>query len=187
MAGSVYAHLFDLAVGQHGYLTAAQARAEGIRAGTLVMMANRGTVERVSHGVYRLVQFPVSAKSSYIEASFWPAGVRGVISHESALAIHEISDVNPSKIHITVPGVFRVRRRIPGHLAVHHAELRDDEVEWVDAVPVTTPERAILDCAAAHLGPELIRQAIEDAERTGLLLSRTADSLRSRLLPFPKR
>ena len=181
MSGSVYAQLFEAAVDQRGYVTTAQARAEGIRPGTLAMMASRGTIERVSHGVYRLVQFPVAPHASYMEASLWPAGVRGVISHESALALYEISDVNPSKIHITVPGVFRIRRRIPAHLAVHHAELRADEIEWLDGIPVTTPERTILDCSAAHLGPRLVRQAISDGERAGLLSARTAASLRHRL------
>ena len=28
---------------------------------------------------------------------------RGVISHESALALHALADVNPSRIHLTVP------------------------------------------------------------------------------------
>ena len=116
--------------------------------------------------------------------SISPAGVRGVISHESALALHQISDVNPSKIHITVPGVFRVRRRIPDHLVVHHAELREEEVEWAGSIPVTTPERTILDCSAAHLGPELIRQAIDDGEQNGLLRSRTAAALRRELLTY---
>ncbi len=32
----------------------------------------------------------------------WTLG-RGVISHESALALHALADVNPSRIHLTVP------------------------------------------------------------------------------------
>lgn len=184
MPGNAYRRLFDLAAGQQGYVTTAQARAEGIRPGTLAMMASRGAIERVSHGLYRLRHFPLAAGASYMEASLWPAGVRGVISHVSALALYEISDVNPSKIHVTVPGVFRVRRRVPDHLVIHHADLKESEIDLVDAVPVTTPERTILDCGAAHLGPELIRQAIDDGERNGLLSRRTAEVLRSRLLPL---
>jgi predicted transcriptional regulator of viral defense system len=182
MPGSVYRQLFDLAVDQHGYLTTAQARAEGVRARTLAMMAQRGTIERVSQGLYRLIHFPLGDRAAYMEASLWPVGTRGIISHESALALYEISDVNPSKIHITVPGVFRVRRSLPAHLVVHHAELKDDEVDWVDAVPVTTVQRTILDCSAAHLGPEIIRQAIDDGQRNGLLTTRAAEALRLQLL-----
>jgi predicted transcriptional regulator of viral defense system len=184
MPGNAYRRLFDLAADQQGYIRTAQARAEGIRPGTLAMMATRGTLERVSHGLYRLTHFPMAAGASYMEASLWPAGVRGVISHESALALYEISDVNPSKIHVTVPGVFRVRRRVPEHLVIHYADLKEEEIELVNAVPVTTPERTILDCGAAHLGPELIRQAIVDGERNGLLSRWTAEVLRSRLLPL---
>ncbi|HEY0037561.1 MAG TPA: type IV toxin-antitoxin system AbiEi family antitoxin domain-containing protein [Longimicrobium sp.] len=184
MPGSVYNRLFEIAADQHGYLTTAQARAEGIRPGTLTAMARRGTIERVSHGVYRLVQFPFREGAAYMEASLWPVGVRGVISHESALALYEISDVNPSKIHVTVPGVFRVRRRTPDHLVIHHADLRDDEIDRVDSVAVTTAERTIRDCSAAQLGPEIVRQAIGDAQRNGLLTARAADALRSRLLSY---
>ena len=182
MPGTVYKQLFDVAVDQHGYLTTAQARAEGIRGGTLAMMAKRGSIERVSHGLYRLIHFPFAERAAYMEASLWPAGTRGIISHDSALSLYEISDVNPSVIHITLPGVFRVRRSLPGRLVIHHADLQDEEVDWLDAVPVTTVERTIRDCSAAHLGPELIRQAMDDARRNGLLTTRAAEALRTELL-----
>jgi hypothetical protein len=47
---------------------------------------------------------------------------------------------------------------------------------------VTTPERTIRDCHAAHLGPALVRQAIHDGRRTGYLRAAQARSLESELL-----
>ena len=182
MPGQAYRSIYDMAADQLGYFTAAQARTAGIEPMTVVMMARRGTAERVARGVYRLVHFPLSANALYMEATLWPSGARGVVSHESALALHELSDVNPARVHITVPRDFRVRRAVPAYLAVHHAELGPDEVEVVDGIPVTTPERTIRDCHAAHLGPELVRQAIDDGARTGLLHARTVDALRRELL-----
>ncbi len=185
MATDLYQLLFDLTVDHHGYFTAADASKQGVGRMAVVMMERRGTLERVSRGVYRLVHFPPSPNALYMEAALWPAGARGVISHESALALHDISDVSPARVHITVPRRFRVRRAIPAYLRVHNADLREDEVDVVDGVPVTTPERAIRDCHAADLGPEVIRQAIDDARRGGHLSARAADQLRIELLETP--
>jgi predicted transcriptional regulator of viral defense system len=43
-------------------------------------------------------------------AALWPAG-RGVLSHDTALELHELCDVNPEKIHLTVPADYQPRRR----------------------------------------------------------------------------
>jgi predicted transcriptional regulator of viral defense system len=121
-----------------------------------------------------------------MEASLWPGShsrdVQGVISHESALAFHELSDVSPSKIHITVPRALRIRRAVPRYLSVHHANLDPTEIEWHDGMPVTTPVRTIRDSHAAHAGPALIRQAVDDARRRGLMPAREAAALEAELL-----
>ena len=146
-------------------------------------MAKRGNLERVSWGVYRVPTFPPSRYAEYMEASLWPAGVRGVISHESALVLYGLSDVSPSAIHITVPGDFRIRREVPAHFVVHHAVLHDEEVTLLEGIPITTVARTIEDCHRAHLGPALLRQALEDAEREGYLSARDVAKLKNEVLP----
>jgi predicted transcriptional regulator of viral defense system len=185
MPGATYQSIYEIAADQHGYFTAAQARESGIDPRTVVMMERRGSTERVSHGLYRLVHFPLSPNALYMEATLWPARARGVLSHESALALYELSDVNPAKVHITVPRRFRVRRARPAFLTVHHADLAESDVDVFDGIPVTTPERAIRDCHATHLGPALVRQAIEDGRRMGVLSRAAADRLLHQLLPAP--
>ena len=118
MPGHEYEKTLELATDQHGYLTTAQAQQLGIGRDTIRKMAKRGTLHRVSWGVYRLPTFPVSTFAEYMEACLWPAGVRGVISHESALAMRDLSDVNPPKVRITVPRTFRVRRAVPRHMVI---------------------------------------------------------------------
>lgn len=172
-----------------GYVTAAQAAAAGIAHAHLVMMQRRGTLERVSRGVYRLVHFPVSPLAQYMQATLWPydrAGrvedrVRGVLSHETALALHELSDVAPPKVHITVPAGYRVQREVPAYLVVHRADLAPSEVTALEGMPIVTPERAIRDGIAAHLGPALLGQAIDDGLRSGRLTRGVADRLRAAL------
>jgi predicted transcriptional regulator of viral defense system len=107
---------------------------------------------------------------------------RRFISHQSALALRELSDVSPSAIHITVPDDFRIRRDVPAHLVVHRASLTDDEVTLFEGLLCTSVARTIEDCHRAHVGPALLRQALEDAEREGFLNPAEAVDLRERVL-----
>jgi predicted transcriptional regulator of viral defense system len=106
-----------------------------------------------------------------------------VISHESALAIRDLSDVSPPKVHITVPKAFRVRRTIPAHLMIHRADIPDEDLTQVEGIPTTSVVRTIEDCHRTHLGPALLRQAIEDGEREGYLKPVEARRLQRRVLP----
>lgn len=183
MPGDAYEAVMDIAADQFGYVTTSQAGERGVTANALRMMATRATLERVSWGVYRVPTFPPSPYAEYMEASLWPAGVRGVISHESALGLRGLSDVSPSGIHITVPKDFRIRRKIPDRFVVHTADLTDEDRTLFEGIPVTTVARSIQDCHHAHLGPALLRQALDDAEREGYLSPREAADLKKRVLP----
>ncbi|MBV9773930.1 MAG: type IV toxin-antitoxin system AbiEi family antitoxin domain-containing protein [Gemmatimonadetes bacterium] len=181
MPGEAYATIYELGADQLGYFTAGQARDAGVSSMALVMMERREVVERISRGVYRLLHFPVSPLSQYMEASLWPAGVTGIISHESALALYNISDVNPARVHITVPNSFRIRRQIPRQLVVHRADVPGEDQDFYEGIPVTSVTRTIRDCHAAHLGEALLGRALVDAERSGLLKHQEAEQLRNDL------
>ena len=178
--------LYEIAETQAGYITAAQARAAGLHQVRLVQLAQQGAVERVSRGVYRFTRFPISPLGHYMEAVLWPQvrrpDVVGVISHESALAIHELSDVSPARIHVTLPTAVRIRREVPKRLVIHYADLTGDDVETVEGVPVTTPARSIRDAHASHLGAALVGQAITDGRRSGRLPTAVANRLQRELL-----
>ncbi len=182
MPGREYDKVLEVAVDQHGYVTTAQARTLGIHGDTIRKMAARGALERVSWGVYRMPTFPPSPFAQYMEACLWPAGVVGAISHESALAIRGLSDVNPARVHLTVPKNFRVRREIPPHMVVHNADLSEEELVSVEGVPTTAVRRAIEDCHGKHLGPALLRQAIEEGQRQGYLRAADVRELRELVL-----
>jgi hypothetical protein len=136
--------------------------------------------------VYRFTRFPVSRLSHYMEAVLWPQvrrpDVTGVISHQSALAIHELSDVSPTRVHVTLPTAVRIRREIPKGLAIHYADLASEDIERVEGVPVTAPARSIRDAHAGHLGNALVNQAIADGQRSGVLATAEADRLKRELL-----
>jgi predicted transcriptional regulator of viral defense system len=174
--------LYGIAEDQAGYFTAAQARSAGLHQVRLVQLAQQGGIERVSRGVYRFARFPVSQHGHFMEAVLWPQvrrpDVAGVVSHESALTIHGLSDVNPARVHITLPAAVRIRRQVPKGLVIHYADLVPEDVERVEGVPVTTPERAIRDAHASHVGNALIA----DGRRSGALSTSVANRLDRELL-----
>lgn len=183
--------LYVLAEEQAGYFTAAQAREAGLQQVRLVQLHGRGDIERVTRGVYRLTRYPISPFGQYMEAALWPQVRRpdahGVISHESALTIYGLSDASPAKVHLTLPTAFRIRRAVPKRLTLHYADLEPSDVQRVEGVPVTTAARAIRDAHASHLGPALIRQAINDGRRTGHLTLDEAEQLEHELLGTKRR
>lgn len=178
--------LYQIAERQIGYFTAAQALTSGVLQVRLIQLLKRGDVERVSRGVYRLARYPLSPLGQYMEAALWPQvrrpGMMGTISHDSALALHGLSNVSPAQVHLTLPLSARVRRAIPRHLRLHYADLASGDVEEVEGVPVTTPERTIRDVHADRIGDALVQQAIDDGRRTGRLTLDQADHLGRELL-----
>ena len=145
-------------------------------------MAVRGTIERVSHGVYRMARIPLSPSDQYMEAVLWPQrGPTGVLSHQSALAFHRLSDASPTKVHITVPRSYRARRAIPKYLVLHHADLAPGDMEVIEGVPVTSVARTLRDCVC--LGPQLLRQALSDARATGRISAAEADAIAALVAP----
>ncbi len=168
--------IYRLAAAHHGYFTTSEAVAAGVPAGAVVMMARRGTLERISQGVYRLGQYPISPLGQYFEAVLWPQrGTMGVLSHDSALAFHQLSDVSPSRVHITLPRSYRARRAVPAYLVLHHADLAPGDTEVIEGVPVTSVARTLRDCAG--LGPQVLRQALSDARATGRISAAEADAI----------
>lgn len=177
-----YDTVHELALSQHGVFTTAQAKEMGVHPRTVWAMAQRGRIRRHSFGVYQDLGAPESQWTLYQAAALWPHGVRGVLSHETALSLMELSDVNPSQIHLTVPTRHRVRRREPPPAFVlHWADVGDEEIGSVEGLPVTNAARTIRDCARTHIGPALLRQAIDDGVANGWLLRTEADLLSAEL------
>jgi predicted transcriptional regulator of viral defense system len=84
---------------------------------------------------------------------------------------------------ITLPRGFRVRRQVPNQYELHHSDLGPHDTTVVEGIPVTTAARTIRDCHKTHLGPDLLRQAIEDGRRTGWLQSAEARMVAAEVLP----
>jgi predicted transcriptional regulator of viral defense system len=158
--------LWELAGSQHGYVTTADALAYGVTGTALVKAADRRRLERTAYGVYRFPEFPHEAIDAYVLATLWPAK-RGVLSHETALQIHELCDIEPERIHITVPRSYRIRRRGGEAYTVHHEDLDDPDLTWFEGVRIVTPAKAIRQAIASAVAPHLVAVAIANARKRG--------------------
>jgi predicted transcriptional regulator of viral defense system len=140
-------------------------------------MARRGRLERVSQGVYRIAFLPAGALGSYMEAALWPVGAKGVLSHATALDLWDVSDINPSKIHITVPRAHRAQRQTPNGYVIHREDLAEQDIAAIEGIPVVTLALAVVQCAADHLGADLLEQAVRTGRAHGLLTTEQAETL----------
>jgi predicted transcriptional regulator of viral defense system len=172
-----FRELTEIAADRQGLVRTEDAAEIGYAAGTLDTMARRGQLERVAQGVYRVPFVGVRALGTYMAAALWPRGVQGVLTHETALDLWDVCDINPSKIHITVPRHHRPQRKIPGGYVIHREDLDPKDITAIEGVPVTTLDRALRQCAEAHVGRDLLEQAVRHGRERGLLRRRQAQQL----------
>lgn len=158
--------LYRLAESQAGYFTARQAVEAGMDRSTLHYHARDGggRYERARRGLYRLRHFPSSPHEHVVAAWLPLRQAGGVVSHESALELHDLSDVMPTAIHISLPRAKRGQRPRPG-VRLHTLEHPPgrSEVVAVHGIPTTTPERTIADAAEGGTQPEQVEMAIRQA------------------------
>jgi predicted transcriptional regulator of viral defense system len=168
-AGPSWDLLYETAAAQAGHFTTAQAEAAGYSPQLLAKYLANGRVARVRRGVYRLTHFPAGEHEEFAVVWLWSERA-GVYSHETALFLHGLSDALPSRIHLTLPEDWRRRRlRIPEGVATHFAALAGADHSWVGPVPVTGIGRTLVDCAQAGVAPEMVRDAMEQAIKRGMI------------------
>jgi len=176
--------LFEIAAGQAGYFTTKQAAEAGYSTQLLRKHIQSGRMTRPQRGLYRLVHFPAADHEELVTAWLWSEQA-GVVSHQTALSLHGLSDVLPTMVHLTLPSAWRQRRfRVPAGVVLHHADIAPSERSWFGPVPATSPSRTLSDCAGSGLSPELLRQAAQQALRRGLVTQRELGDVELALKPF---
>jgi predicted transcriptional regulator of viral defense system len=175
--------LFEIVEGQQGYFTAKQAAEVGFLLGSQAHHVKAGNWVRVERGIYRLARFPRSMEEQYVIYSLWSRNRAGdpvgVYSHETALSIHDLSDANPAKLHMTVPPNFRRTASTPEVLVLHRGRLAEGDIERRQGFAVTRPMRTVTDIVA--LGhQEFAEQAVRDGARRGVITHRQILDLRKR-------
>ena len=176
--------LFETASAQKGYFTTRQAAMAGYSSQLLLKHIRAGRIARTRRVIYRLVHFPAGEHEELVTAWLWSERA-GVASHQTALALHGLSDALPAHLHLTLPRAWRRRRfRVPTGVVLHHADVPPEERVWFGAVPTTNPRRSLNDCAREDLSPDLLRQAAQQAMRRGLVTRAELGDVEEALKPF---
>ena len=166
--------LFELAEQQQGFFTTKQAKAAGFAENTHPYHVQAGNWIREHRGIYRLALFPAPDRPDLVLWSLWSRNrkeeVEGVYSHETALSLYELSDLNPAKLHMTVPTNFRRNSDIPGIVVLHYRDLLKSEIQPGPGYKYTKPLRTILDLIEdGTVERTFIRQALRQSVNRGLI------------------
>ena len=181
--------LFEFAEQQQGFFTTKQAKSAGFAENTHPYHVQVGNWIREHRGIYRLALFPAADRADLVLWALWSRNrneqVEGVYSHQTALSLFDLSDLNPAKLHMTVPTDFRRNSDVPGIIVLHYADLPESDIQTAQGFKLTRPLRTILDLIeAGTVERNFVRQALRQAVDRGLI---TRQQIRSRQMSGPAR
>jgi very-short-patch-repair endonuclease len=134
--------LAELALRQHGVVSARQLREIGYSTSTTFDALRRGRLHSIHRGVYAVGHMALTWDAHCLAAVLARPG--SVASHKTAAWIHGLVQYRPGTIHLTAP----TRQRAKRDFVVHYALLEPEDHLVVDGIPVTSPARTALDLAA---------------------------------------
>lgn len=167
--------LFAVAFAQAGLFTAKQASECGYALKNHHYHVKRGHWTRQIRGIYQLNLIPANAETEYWLWYLWSRdredNPQGVFSHLTALSMHNLSDVNPEKIDMSVPKNFRKSSKIPEILQLHKLELSDRDVQTINGLKVMTPLKALLQLAVeGKTSDEILEGGVKEALARGMII-----------------
>ena len=168
--------LFEIANAQDGFFTVKQAIEEAhYHKANFRYHVHAGNWVKEGRGLYRLADYPISREIDLIRIWFWTRDrktdrPKGFFSHETALALWDISDLNPAKTHITVPEGFRRNSKTPNGVVLH-LEKRPLLKDKFGILEIATPLQAIGQVVESETQPEeVIESALNDGLRRGIII-----------------
>jgi very-short-patch-repair endonuclease len=157
--------LGDVAAAQHGVFTRKNAREAGLSDTEVRLRIERRWI-RLHDGVFRDASAPATWRGDLLAATL-AAGIGSAISHRSAAALYELPGGRDDLIELTC---LRWKRTLQPNLVVHESRRLDEtDIEIVDGIPVTRPERLILDVASIRPYADYLESVTQAARRKRLI------------------
>jgi predicted transcriptional regulator of viral defense system len=162
------------AVEHHGYVTRQDARRLGVPGEAFDRMVERGRLARVAGDLYRLEGMPHSRRHTLAEAVL-RVGRDAFLSHDSVLALHELTEHEPQTVRVATPHRHR-SAGWPQHVEVLRRQVPAEDLTTYRGIRSTTVARALFDCRDLLSRSQLVAAAEQAVER-GLLLRRERNDL----------
>lgn len=138
-----------LAAVQHGVLTRAQCRAEGLTGKQIDNRIARQRLLVIHKGVYEYLGSP-NTGWKYVMAACLHGGRGAAASHATAGLLHRLDRVRPSRIEVSTTSDRRTRKS-NDRVRIHTVRsLPDHHKTEIQGIPVTTAARSILDLAGSE-------------------------------------
>jgi len=168
----------ELALDNYGYVTTRAAAAAGVPPIEMPKLAQRGGLENVAYGLYRVPFVPVHDLNQYAEAVL-RAGDGAFLRGESVLAMFGLADVNPRRIKVAARR--RARANFPPFMEVTRAET-DARTTRYEGIESQTVEDALLECRG-RIEITRLMEAAREARDRGLLTGAQLRHVRKALKP----
>lgn len=166
-----------------GVFTTAQAARLDISRDALAHACRTGRLERICHGAYRMsgtqrqetdelnALWKLTNPSLYAwERKRQWDGIS--VSGTTAASLQQMGDFYLSPYRMTTPTRINTRNE---SLSFAKREIAEQDIVWLDGLPVTKPERTLIDLCLDRKDPSLIIDAYHDALERGLSTQRLKD------------
>ena len=185
--------LGELAASQWGLFTALQAQHAGVSRVRLSRLAEAGALVRLAHGIYAL-RGAMSSDRLELRAVWLgldptrlasdrlgDGSTGAVVSHASAADLYGFGDLDADRHEFTTPSRKQTRRP---DVRLHRSVLDPSDVTLYNGLPVTTPERIVVDLLTAGHDGEHVAGVLASAVRDHRI---DLHRLAPRLEPFAAR
>ena len=167
--------LQQAALGSHGIVTFAQARAMGIFPAEMYRWCRKGLLMKSGRGVFRMTAYPSQGMVSDMAALLALFGDDAYLCGESVLALYGLCPTRSYVATVAVPGRMR-KTNIPHGVAVVRAQ-RGYKPIYHDGIACQRPQDAIRACMGIMEKSRLC-EAVEEAENKGYLMSSESEKLK---------
>ena len=163
------------ALGSHGIITFAQAKALGVHPAEMYRWDATGRLVKLNRGVFRLTMYPSNGFVSDMAALLAMVGEGSYLYGESAIQLYDLCPTRsyvatvatPRRIRrMTIPEGVRVIKSQPGYKPVYH-----------NGIACQKPEDAIRSCIGV-LETNRLEEAIDEAEEKGYFLPSEKERLK---------
>ncbi len=163
---TAYQTIYDEAIGNYGLFSSVQAKEFGISNGTLAKLAQRGRLEHLGYGLYRIdKRIPNPDGLDAYACAVARFGPDAYLWGPSVLAARRLCPTDPGRVFVAVPGRFR--GRIPAGIVLM-SNLPPSSLDAIEGIPAQSVDEAILSSQHIHELTVLLA-AVESARNLGLM------------------